>query len=136
MQIGEVLIIITTCRVVVCNTRTNSKNIADHVQSKQNRNLCRSEKSSTPLPVEPLCATCEQTIKNITDNVQSKQNRNPCRSERSSSSSPVGPLYAKHEHTVITLQFYFACIIRCIGLCHYYQGDTTTQRNRRETGEN
>ena len=24
--------------------------------------------------------------------------------------------------THMLLQFYFACIVRCIGLCHYYQG--------------
>ena len=36
-------------------------------------------------------------------------------------------------------EFYFACIVRCIGLCHYYQAlsllprrNTTTQRNRRK----
>jgi hypothetical protein len=22
----------------------------------------------------------------------------------------------------VCVQFYFACIVRCIGLCHYYQG--------------
>ena len=23
----------------------------------------------------------------------------------------------------VTLKLYFACIVRCIGLCHYYQGE-------------
>jgi hypothetical protein len=32
--------------------------------------------------------------------------------------------------THMLLQFYFACIVRCIGLCHYYQGE----HNNSETG--
>ena len=30
-------------------------------------------------------------------------------------------IYIKYGATRI--QFYFACIVRCIGLCHYYQGE-------------
>ena len=30
------------------------------------------------------------------------------------------------------LWFYFACIVRCIGLCHYYQGEHNNSEPKRE----
>jgi hypothetical protein len=35
----------------------------------------------------------------------------------------------------IFARFYFACIVRCIGLCHYYQGEHNNSE-KPETGEN
>jgi len=31
------------------------------------------------------------------------------------------------------IQFYFACIVRCIGLCHYYQGEHNNSEKREKT---
>jgi hypothetical protein len=39
----------------------------------------------------------------------------------------------KEVHKVVNpfFWFYFACIVSCIGLRHYYQGEHNNQRNRR-----
>jgi hypothetical protein len=38
--------------------------------------------------------------------------------------------------TVRLLGFYFACIVRCIGLCHYYQGIKRIRNRRKAESEN
>jgi len=39
--------------------------------------------------------------------------------------SPVASRREDHVHEVMSSRvgFYISCIVRCIGLCHYYQGE-------------
>jgi len=35
------------------------------------------------------------------------------------------------QSVILLMPFYFACIVRCIGLCHYYQGIKRMEKGSR-----